>query len=139
MVNAVITAVLPGPSTGPAGPPGPAGQAPLATGSGQTVGNATVAILTWTPPLNSTTVLRQCMTDNGATAGQAYSFVQYVTVHRDGGAPRVVGSVSPTHVARDNNSAQAPIAISGNNVEFRARGVNAQTINWVCAIYRDSV
>src|SRR5512147_1592852 len=96
-------ALLPGPSVGPAGPAGPPGQAPIATGVGQTIGNATVAILVFAPPLNSTLVLRECMTDNGATAGQAYSFVQYVTIHRDAGAPRIVGSVSATHVARDNN------------------------------------
>lgn len=130
---------LPGPTNGPPGPPGPPGQAPIATGTGQTIGNVTNAILVFVPPLNSTLVLRECLTDNGATAGQAYSFVQYVTIHRDAGAPRIVGSVSATHVARDNNSASAPIAIVGNTVEFRARGVNLQTINWRCAIYQDSI
>lgn len=136
----VITAALPGPATGPAGPPGPAGVGgPIATGSGATVGNATSTILSWTPPLNSTTLLRCVLTDNGAAAGQTYSFEYLVTAHRDGGAPRIVGSASPLHVARDNNSAQNTYTIVGNDLHVNARGVIGQTINWVCALYQDSI
>lgn len=132
--------VLPGPSTGPAGPVGPPGPGgPIAIGSGTTIGNATTNILAWTPPLNSTSLLRSALTDNGATAGQAYSFEYAITVRRDAGVPRIVGSATPLHVARDNNSAQNTFTIVGNDLHVNARGVNLQTINWVCALYRDSV
>lgn len=160
----MITAVLPGPSTGPSGPAGPVGPAgptgptgatgpagatgpmgpsgvngPVATGSGRTIGNATSNILTWTPPVDSTTVLRSVLTDDGSVAGQAYSFEYAITVHRDGGAPRIVGSSTPIHVARDNNSAQNTFTIVGNDLHVNARGVLTQTIDWVCALYQDSV
>ena len=152
MGTGVIEAVLPGPTTGPIGPTGPAGPTgptgptgpagvggPIATGSGTTVGNATSTILTWTPPLHSTTLVRSVLTDDGATAGQAYSFEEALTVHRDAGAPRIVGSATPIHVARDNNSAQNTFTIVGNDLHVNARGVIGQTINWACALYQDSI